>query len=383
MKREKLLELARKHGTPLYVYDRESLSKAAKELLAAELPYGLLVRYAVKANPHPGIVRLFDDLGLHFDASSTYEAAELISHGVEPEKISLSSQTLEGPLEEVVSKGVLPVATSLHQMDVLHGLGVKKLALRVNPGIGSGHNNRTNVGGPSSSFGIWYEYLPEAINKAKEYELTIDRLHTHIGSGADPGVWRSVINKSLEIVERLPDVTTLDIGGGYKVARVEGEVATDMKEVFEVFSEALRDFQAKTGRKLKLEIEPGSYLVANAGTLLARVEDMVGTGSEGYTFLRLNTGMNDILRPSLYGAQHPIEVLNDSTDKVEYAVVGHNCESGDILTPAPGDPESILPRSLNKASIGDIVAVGGAGAYCASMGASGYNSFPSAKEVLI
>jgi diaminopimelate decarboxylase len=383
MDKRRLLNLASKYGTPLYVYDRAALEAAARKLLKADLPYGLVARYAVKANPHPEIVKLFDTLGLHFDASSAYEAAELIEQGVSPEKISLSGQTLEGPAEEVLSRQILPVATSLHQIDVLHGLGVKELGLRVNPGIGSGHNNRTNVGGPSSSFGVWHEYLPEAIAKAKKYDMTINRLHTHIGSGADPKVWKTVIGKSLEIAEKLPEVTALDIGGGYKVARMAGEIAMDMDEVFAVFSEALRDFRVKTGRELKLEIEPGSYLVANAGTLLARVEDIVDTGPRGYTFLRLNTGMNDILRPSLYGAQHPIEVLNGSVNRDEYVVVGHNCESGDILTPAPGDPEGSLARSLNRASIGDVVAIGGVGAYCASMRAGSYNSFPGANEVVV
>lgn len=383
MEKNELLQIAQKHSTPLFVYDRSALEAAATELMAAELPYGHTVRYAAKANPHPEVLGLFDSLGLHFDASSTYEASELLDQRIEAGKISLSSQTLEGPLGEILSEGVQPVATTLHQMDTLHEHGIKELAVRVNPGIGSGHSNRTNVGGPSSSFGIWYEYVPAVLAKAEKYDMTINRLHTHVGSGANSSVWKKVIDLSLGIAEKLPDVTTLDIGGGYKVARMPDEEATDMTEVFEVFTEALRRFQAKTGRELKLEIEPGSYLAANAGTLLASVEDIVDTGEDGYTFLRLNTGMNDILRPSLYGAQHPIEVLNDSETKQDYVVVGHNCESGDILTPAPSNPEEILPRSLNQASIGDIVAIGGVGAYCASMRAKAYNSFPDAGEILV
>ncbi len=211
----------------------------------------------------------------------------------------------------------------------------------------------------------------------------IDRLHTHIGSGADPSIWREAIRASLRVVEQLPDVTTLDIGGGYKIARMPGDPETDMNQILGIFSEELRSFAEKTSREIHLEIEPGTYLVAAAGTLVAGIEDIVDTGSEGYTFLRLNTGMNDILRPSLYGAQHPIMVLNDNNEQQEYIVVGHNCESGDILTPAPGDPEGLLPRTLNKAKIEDLVAIGSAGAYCASMSARGYNAFPDAKEIVI
>lgn len=367
----------------LFVYERDVMSAAAQSLLDIKMPYGLTVRYAAKANPDPDITDQFNALGLHFDASSAREAVSLTEWGVAGRKISLSSQVLrDGPyLKTALDRGVLPVATSLHQIQVLGDTGCEEIALRVNPGIGSGHVQRTNVGGPSSSFGVWHEQLPEALEAAQDKGLIIDRLHTHIGSGADPGVWRNVIKKSLSIVEQLPDVDTLDIGGGYKVARMPDEQSTDMGEVSAVFAEELEDFASRTGREIKLEIEPGTYLVALAGTLLGRVEDIVSTDT--YRFLRLNVGMNAILRPSLYGAQHPIEVLNDSDQQEDYVVVGPCCESGDILTPAPGDPEAILPRTLKKASIGDIVTIGGAGAYCDSMNASRYNNIPEATAITV
>lgn len=380
---QKVVQLAQKHSTPLFVYDVECLINRAKEIQKAPMTFGHTVRYAVKANPFPEIIKIFAGHSLHFDTSSTYEAAMLLKLGVPGPKISLSSQTLDGPLAEVLEAGVLPVATSLHQMEILHQQAVRQLAVRVNPGVGSGGNKRTTVGGPASSFGIWHEYLGKVTKFSATHDMTIDRLHTHVGSGTDPNVWRDVMKHSLDIVEMLTDVKTLDIGGGYKIARVEGEAETDMSEVLSVFDQELKAFAEKTGRKIKLEIEPGTYLVANAGYLVASVMDIVDTGSRGFMFLRLDTGMNDILRPSLYGAQHPIEVINDSKEHEDYIVVGHNCESGDILTPAPGDPEGLLPRRLKKASIGDLVVVGGAGAYCASMSASGYNSFPDAQQVIL
>lgn len=383
-----LIDLARQHGTPVFVYETNRLHSQASMLLgyAQKMPFGLTIRYAAKANPCPGIVKLFDKIGLHFDASSTYEAEHLMQQGIVANKISLSSQTLQGPLDKVLKAGVLPVATSLHQMDIIAKTGVKEIAVRVNPGIGSGQTKRTNVGGPASSFGIWHEYIDQVQARAKRHNLTINRLHTHIGSGADPAIWEKVIKLSLDIAQQLPDVTRLDIGGGYKIARMPNETATDMDQIFTVFSRQLDNFYAETQRKIHLEIEPGTMLVAQAGTLLTQVEDIVDTGTEGYTFLRLDTGMNDILRPSLYGAQHPIRLLGGKPDEdgqFEYVVVGHNCESGDILTPRPGDPEGILPRKLPKVEIGDILAIGSAGAYCASMSAHGYNGYPSAKEVLI
>lgn len=376
-------QIADSQRLPVYVYDKAMLQRVAIELLQREMPYGHTVRYAVKANPHPDVVRLFDQMGLHFDASSVYEAEKLIELGVDPTKISLSTQSLEGLNDDLINAGIQLVATSLRQLEILQENGVRELAVRINPGMGSGGSKRTTVGGPASSFGIWHEYVPNVLAVAKNHGMKITRLHTHIGSGADPAVWQEAIDQSLKIAEQLPDVVALDIGGGYKVGRVEGEATTDMRQVFDIFARALEAFAGKTGRQLHLEIEPGTYLVANAGTLLARIEDIVDTGAQGYTFLRLNTGMNDILRPSLYGAQHPITIINDAIEQGDYVVVGHNCESGDILTPAPGDPEEILPRRLNKAAIGDVIIIGGAGAYCASMRAVGYNGFPSASEIVI
>jgi diaminopimelate decarboxylase len=121
-------------------------------------------------------------------------------------------------------------------------------------------------------------------------------------------------------------------------------------------------------------------LVAHAGTLVAHIDDIVDTGEHGYTFIKLNTGMNDFLRTTLYGSQHRIEILNDQTETKDYVVVGHNCESGDIFTTVPYDPEVLQPRTLKKAMIGDEVRIYDCGAYCASMRAKGYNSFPDATE---
>lgn len=367
----------------LFVYDSNVLGASANRVLDLKMPFGMTARYAAKANPHPQIVAQFDEMGLHFDASSAYEAQRLLRYGVEGAKISLSSQVLldNEVLRDVLQAGVLPVATSIAQIGRLASRGVEEMAIRINPGKGSGHNNRTNVGGPASSFGIWHKQLPQAMAAAKSAGVTIDRLHTHIGSGADPDVWQGAIQKSLAIVEEMPDVTTLDIGGGYKVARMPGEPTTDMHQVGEVFAHEIAEFAERTGREIKLEIEPGTYLVALAGTLLGRVEEQASTDT--YDFLKLNVGMNAILRPSLYGAQHPIAVHNDSPTQKEYVVVGPCCESGDILTPAPNDPEGILPRLLNEASEGDIVSIGGAGAYCASMSAERYNDIPPATELVV
>ncbi len=379
-----LREIAMAHGTPCFVYSGDMLAERAKKLLSLELPYGFTPRYAMKANNHPEIIRLFHETGLSFDASSSYEAQELINLGVPGEKISLSSQQPAHNLGELLAAGVQYVATSLRQLELFLATENRPgtVGLRVNPGIGAGHNNRLTTGGANSSFGLWNAYVPEALRLVAANGVKIDRLHVHIGSGADPTMWGKMMETALAIAETMPDVTCLDMGGGYKIHRYGDEHEADMTAIAAEFARQLQGFAEKMGRKLALEIEPGTWLVGHAGVLLAEVVDVVDTGADGHTFLRLNTGMNDIARPGMYGAQHQIAVLNDSSETAEYAVVGHNCETGDILTPAPGDPEGIGSRELRRASAGDIVVIYDTGAYCRSMSHKGYNSYPNAAEVV-
>lgn len=370
---------------PRYEYSRLKLSEKIAELTSLKTPYGLTVRYAMKANPHPEILRSMHAAGIHFDASSSYEAQDLLKLGVQGSHISLSSQQSAHGLDGLLANGVMYVATSMRQLETFLALPQRPatVGVRINPDLGGGGNNRTNTGGINASFGIWHEYLPQALSKAKDAGVSIDRLHIHIGSGADPAIWGAVMDRALVIVEKCPDVTSLDIGGGYKVHRYGDEKEADMKAIFEIFSEKLVAFKESSGRRLAIEIEPGTYFVAHIGTLVARVDDIVDTGHAGRIFLRLNTGMNDFLRTTLYGARHNIEVINDSQETRHYIVVGHNCESGDIFTTAQGDPESIEPRELKEAQIGDDVRIYDTGAYCAGMRAKGYNSFPEAPEVFV
>lgn len=370
---------------PRYEYSRSTIEKTINLLLSLSSPYGLQVRYAIKANPHPEIIKMMDDRGVYFDASSSYEAEELLNQGIEGSKISLSSQQSPHNLEVLLQAGVLFTATSINQLKFFLNFPnhPSVVGVRINPAFGAGHNNRTSTGGTNASFGIWHEYIDEVLLLAKVGHVTINRLHIHIGSGTDPSLWQEVMERSLAVVEKLPDVTALDIGGGYKIHRYGDEKEADMPEIIVMFGKQLQLFFEKTGRKISLEIEPGTYLIAHAGTLVASVDDIVDTGSAGYTFLRLNTGMNDFLRATLYGSRHLIEVMNGSSTTKEYVVVGHNCESGDILSPGADNPEEIETRTLKEAKIGDEIRIYDTGAYCASMRAKGYNSFPDAIEVMV
>jgi diaminopimelate decarboxylase len=387
-------QIAAAFGTPAHVYSQAALEHQAAAALAFPNAFGLTVRFAMKALPNAAVLRLFDRRGLHFDASSGHEARRAIRAGIAPEKISLSTQELPADFAELLRAGVHVNACSLSQLDAIgtalpgHSIGV-----RLNPGRGSGGTGKTNVGGPDASFGIWHEHISAVSEIARRHGLRIVRVHTHIGSGSDPLVWQQVSLSSLALVRHFPAVTTLNLGGGFKVARVEGEKAADLQAAGASVKTAIEQFAAETGRKLRLEIEPGTFLVANCGILLARVQDVTDTGPAGRRFLKLDTGMTELLRPSLYGAQHPSEIVfaNDADDGAcapvrperDYILVGHCCESGDLVSCAPGEPETLAPRRHPEAYIGDLCLIGGAGAYCAAMSAKNYNSFPEAPEVLV
>ncbi|WP_238710397.1 diaminopimelate decarboxylase [Oceanipulchritudo coccoides] len=378
--------IAASTGTPVFVYDEAQLKAQAEAALTIPAPFGLTVRYAMKAAPTRAILRLFSDKGLHFDASSGYEAERLLAAGIDASKISLSTQELPVNFVELVQQGMSVNACSLNQLETYgKALPGTQVGLRFNPGLGSGGTNRTNVGGPASSFGIWNAKVEEVRAILEKFSLCAFRIHTHIGSGSDPEVWKRAASLSLRMAEAYETVTHFNLGGGFKVARVEGENSTDLQACGAPVAQLLEDFAERTGRKLHFEIEPGTFLIANAGALLTRVQDIVDTGEEGYSFLKIDAGMTEILRPSLYGAQHPIELLQAKPGTVRrpVIVVGHCCESGDILTPAPGDPEALSARDLPDARIGDFALIGGAGAYCSAMSAKNYNSFPEAPEILL
>ncbi|MGF1531511.1 MAG: diaminopimelate decarboxylase [Puniceicoccaceae bacterium] len=378
--------LASAVGTPCFVYDEGLLREQAG--LAKRFPnaFGMKPRFAMKACPNLAILKLFREEGFGIDASSIHEVYRALRAGYEPSEISLSTQELPEDLGGVFEEGLKVNACSLDQLDRYgRAFPGAEVGLRFNPGLGSGGTGKTNVGGPASSFGIWKDWVPAVRQIVDEYGLKPVRLHSHIGSGSDPEVWKRTAGMTLALVGAFPEVETVNLGGGYKVARVPGEKGTNLEEIGAPVKTLFEEFHAETGRGLKLEIEPGTFLVANAGAILARVIDVVSTGEGGYRFVKLDTGMTEILRPSLYGAQHSITFLGEGMEErlpKEAVVVGHCCESGDLLTPKPGDGEVLQSRTFPEPRRGDFCVIDGAGGYCAAMSAKHYNSFPEVAEVL-
>ncbi len=377
------------HGTPLYLYGEATLRARARAVAAFGGPFGFTPRFAIKANPCRAVLQIFDDEGLSFDASTTFEARRALAAAITPDKVQLTAQILGGDFDALARRGVRLTACSPRQVELIgRALPGHEIGLRINPGEGSGHNNRTNVAGPAASFGIWHESIEDVRALAVRSGLTVRWLHHHVGSGGDPHRWAEIARVTLGFLDRFPDATHVNLGDGFKAARMPGEQESDLALAARETHALLRGIAARSGREMHLEIEPGTWLTANAGVIVGTVHDVIHTGGAGYTFVKTDVGMAELLRPSMYGAQHALRFVSEEARSAlgpvsPLLIVGPCCESGDLLTPAPTDPEGLAPRRLPLPAPGDLLVVGAAGAYCASMPARGYNSIPAAPEVLL
>lgn len=381
--------VAAEFGTPAFVYDEETIERTASEMTSLPNAFGLTVRYSLKACPSRAIIRIFDRLGLSFDASSFWEVRRALHAGVAADKILLTAQQADfgGGLDELLDLGLGFDAGSLRQLETYgRARPGGRISVRLNPGFGSGLVRRLTSGGATSSFGIWHEDLPQVGEILQKHGLRLTRLHSHIGSGHYPDVLVRAARTLVRHAREFPDVDTINLGGGYRVKAFLDDPEWDHPEWAETVADAIRQSAADTGRKLRLELEPGTYLMANAGSIVARVIDVVSTGRDGYTFVKIDAGLTEIIRPSYYGAPHPVvsvpEAGEPREEVEEYCVAGHCCIAGDVLTTRMGDVEQLAPMILPRTEPGDYLVVERAGGYCSSMSLKNFNSYPEAPEVL-
>jgi diaminopimelate decarboxylase len=395
--------------TPFYIYDEAFIRARCKEMLAMPNAYGLLPRFAMKANSSRALLQIVHSEGFGIDASSLNEAKRAVLAGIAPEKILLTTQEVprgqeRKDLEALMLRGLKYNACSLEQLREVAPFAAANglsLGVRVHPGVGSGESVTRNTGDKYSCFGVHLSNLEEALTLAHQHGVTIDLVHVHIGSGGEPEAWRENIKRELGFIEEhFPDTISVNFGGGFKVARMSDETPADIQDLGRTAKAEVEAFFTRTGRKLRMEVEPGNYLMANSGYLVSSVMDIKQTGPDGFTFVVVNGGMEVITRPLLYGARHPFSVLSadgrvlsdefqldaaaegaSSAALEELIVVGRCCESGDSLT--LDEHHHIVPRRMALPEIGGYLVVGGAGAYCASMTPFNYNSHVQAAEFLL
>ncbi len=379
-----LSEIAQTHGTPCYVYDAATIRTRLRSLRAFDV-----VRYAQKASSNVHLLRLVREEGARVDAVSLGEIERSLRAGFEPggdpaEIVYTADQIDEATLERVVELGIPVNAGSA---DMLSHLGPRNpghpVWLRINPGFGHGHSRKTNTGGDASKHGIWYETLSDSLERIDRHDLDLVGLHMHIGSGTDFEHLGQVCDAMVAQVRAAGrDLRAISGGGGIPVPYRDGDVAIDVGELFRLWDEARKRIEDLLGHAVQLEIEPGRYVMAEAGVLLARLRAVKDQGKN--RFWIVDAGFNDLARPVMYGAYHGISLLRDGEevlgDRRATVVGGPLCESGDVFTQEDGG--LIAPRALPTGRVGDLLVLHDAGAYAASM-ASNYNTRPLAPEVLI
>lgn len=397
------IRAAEEYGTPVYVYDEAILREKCENVLSMPHAFGLQVRYAMKANSNRSLLKIIDSTGISIDASSLNEALRAEMAGIVPDKIMLTTQEVpsgqaRASLERLMLLGMKYNVCSLRQIYEIADFAAEnkiELSMRVHPGVGSGESATRNTGDDYSCFGVHISNIEQALDFAREKGLVFTQMHAHIGSGADPQVWRDNIDRELDLLgKHFPDAVTISFGGGLKEARMPEEQASDIRDLGFYAKERVEDFYERTGRKLLTEVEPGTYLLANSGFVLTRIVDKKRTGDKGFLFLLADGGMEVNTRPLLYGSRHPFYVLSkdgrllssefesESLEGCEdMVVVGVCCESGD--SQSLDELGNILPRKMAEPDVGDFLIVGGAGAYCSSMSVFNYNSHTQIPEVLI
>lgn len=382
--------LIREFGSPLYVYEAATLRRQIERVTHAFRGLPCRPAYALKANDNLAILRLIAEHGFSFDAVSPGEIFLLEKAGIPGERIWFTCSNVSARDFECIDDPAIVInLNSMSELDTLLHVGKRNpIALRVNPDVGAGHHKDVVTGGFGVKFGFELAEISEAMMIATDEGLDLVGLHAHIGSGVnrvEPFI--SSARVLIEIAARVPTLKWLNFGGGIATPYRPGESDFPIEEYGAALAAVAGEFLRTRG--VTAIVEPGRYIVAEAGTLLSCVTTKRVSG--GVEWIGCDTGFNHLARPSKYGAYHHIINASNGSDedlrwsfverRVEAAsvVAGNLCESGDVFTRGGEGPE---PRYIPTSHIGDIIAFCDAGAYGFAM-ASHYNARLLPAEVLV
>jgi len=368
---ERLRAVADEHGTPTYVLDRDRVRENAERLLAAFPDAD--VAYAVKANTTAPVLETVADAGLDAECASAGEVRRALDAGFPPEDVRYTAVNPPARDLEYVRDLDVDLVVTVGARDTLDRLRERgyegRVCVRVNPGVGAGHHEKVATGA-DAKFGVPYDRAVEVADTVRgDDALALVGWHAHVGSGVsgeDLSAHRELVARLAALAREAP-VEFVSVGGGLGVPYREAEAPLDLDTV----ADATRDAFDCGAR---LAIEPGRYLVADAGVLLARVNTVKPTPET--TVVGVDAGMTDLLRPAMYDAHHAVRSLAPDAgdrDRVICEISGPICETADVLG---------RDRSLPAPRRGDPLAVGNAGAYGYEM-ASNYNSRPRPAVVAV
>lgn len=377
----RLLAIAKKWGTPTYVYSKKVIQDRCMILqnLFSGFPVSWL--YAVKANDNPHILKLIGDTGMGFDTVSFEEVLLCLKLGTHPEKIFYTENNMsDAEMHGAAEKGVVLNIGSIDRLQKFcKSFSGSTCCIRVKPDISDGHHKKVDTGNLDSKFGIRIDALPEAISIADKHNVVITGIHAHIGSGIkNPENLISEIDVLLNTAHIFNKLEFINFGGGIPIPYRSGESQFDLGRFKSLASERLVSFINDVNNNINFLFEPGRWVTGPAGLLLTQITAIKDQGRR--KFLGTDTGFNHLLRPALYDAYHEVVNISAISDRVDelpeetvYDIAGNICESGDVLA-----ENRLLPVSKT----GDYLAICDSGAYGMTM-ASHYNRRAMPAEILI
>ncbi|KAB1188832.1 MULTISPECIES: diaminopimelate decarboxylase [Haloferax] len=370
--REQLLSLADEFGSPLYVTDLQRVRENCVRLSEA-FPEAH-ISYAVKAHTGQAVLETVRDAGLDAECASAGEVERALEAGFPGEHIRYTAvNPPAADLDHVVDRWEAnpEMTITVGAEDTIDRLADRgfdgRLCLRANPGVGAGHHEKVTTGG-HAKFGIPIDRVPKLAENVRD-DFDLVGVHAHAGSGIsgdDLSAHRELVRRMGDLARSIDGLEFVDIGGGFGVPYRDDEPPLDLAAVADATREALGDTDAQ------LAIEPGRYVVADAGVLLSAVNTIKEVPET--TVVGIDAGMTTLLRPAMYDAYHEISNLSrPDAEPVSTIVAGPVCETSDVFAE---------DRPLARPERGDVIAIGNAGAYGYEM-ASTYNSRPRPPEVVL
>lgn len=370
-----VLDICKQFGTPLYLYDADKITSQIKSLKSAFSDSEVKIKYAAKALTNVSILKHIRKQGCGIDVVSIDEAKLALKAGFNPREIMFTPSCVH--FDEIVTGVEMGMYINLDNLSVLEKFGQKYVSsypccIRLNPHILAGGNYKISTGHESSKFGISVFQLQQVMEIVAKYKIEVNGLHIHTGSEiSDTEVYLKMAEILFGVATEFSSLKFIDFGSGFKVAYKEGDMVTNVYDLGLKLGKSFREFYERYGRKLELWIEPGKYLVSEAGYLL--VHTNVVKSTPAVTFAGVNSGLNHLIRPMMYDAYHEIiNISNVQSGQKLYTVVGNICETDTLGS----------DRKINEIREGDILAIKNCGAYGYSM-ASNYNSRPRPAEVFV
>ena len=375
LSKEQLISIANQYGTPVYVYHAEKITEQYQKLKQAFQHSPTRFFYASKALTNINILKHLRTLGCDIDCSSINEVKLALHAGYDPLNVLYTSNGIAfSEIEEAVSFGV---NVNIDSLSNLEKFGKKyghsyPVGIRLRPNIMAGGNLKISTGHEKSKFGIPIEQLDQILALVSQNNIFIQGLHVHTGSEIkDVSVFMKVADIFFDLVPHFPEVSFLDLGGGFKVPYKEEEIGTNVPELGAKVAAFIQKLKETYHRNFEAWFEPGKFIVSECGYFITEVNVMKQSGAT--VFAGVNSGFNHLIRPMFYDSYHRIEnISNPDEAKHPYTIVGNICETDTFA----------WDRPISEIREGDLLVFYNAGAYGFEMG-SNYNSRFKPAQVLV